>query len=181
MKRLAAAFGAMVLMLAVPVAAQAQEIDRRALLAEMRGQIAEIRGMGLDDPSINEMLASLELVADDLEAELQAEAAQGQGTAQAPAQEVFAYQPRDNVLEGHPACEHYTVRNYQTRFQANSNGPDVQLHSLCAGAFNYYAMYLNAIRQGYAPDESNRTYDAFIGAATVATNFYRDTRGGTGF
>lgn len=87
-----------------------------------------------------------------------------------------SYPPRPNTLAGHPACAGYTVDNYQSHFQANSKGPDVQLHSLCAGAYNYYSMYLNAIRQGYSQADSDRTYQAFQGAAQTAINFYQTAR-----
>lgn len=87
-----------------------------------------------------------------------------------------SYPARPNTLQGHPACAGYTVDNYKEYFESNSSGPDVQLHSLCAGAYNYYWMYLNAIRQGYSQADSDRTYAAFQDAANVATGFYANAR-----
>ena len=86
------------------------------------------------------------------------------------------YAPRQNILSGHPACRGYTVDNYKQYFQQNSKGPDVQLHSLCAGAYNYYWMYLNAIKQGYSQADSDRTYAAFTDSAKVAIHFYETAR-----
>lgn len=86
-----------------------------------------------------------------------------------------AFPTRPNTLAGQPACAGYTVENYKERFAAHSGGPDVQLHSLCAGAYNYYWMYLNAIRKGFSESDCNRTYDAFDKAARVVTNFWAET------
>lgn len=87
-----------------------------------------------------------------------------------------SYPTRDNWLAGQPACSGYTVENYQTVYGANANGKDAQLHALCAGAFNYYAMYLNAIRKGYSQSDSNITYGVFDDAARSAVNFYQTAR-----
>lgn len=87
-----------------------------------------------------------------------------------------SYPARRNTLDGSAACAGYSVDNYKEYFEMNSQGPDVQLHTLCAGAYNYYWMYLNAIRQGYSKSESDRTYRAFQDAALVATDFYAKTR-----
>lgn len=87
-----------------------------------------------------------------------------------------SYPARPNTLDGHPACSGYSVENYKEFYAQNSNGPDAQLHALCAGAYNYYWMYLNAIRQGYAQHDSDRTYAAFSDAARVATSFYDSAR-----
>lgn len=87
-----------------------------------------------------------------------------------------AYPARPNTLEGHAACAGYTVDNYKERFAANSEGNDVQLHSLCAGAYNYYWMYLNAIRKGFSQADSDRTYAAFQQAATTVKAFYDQSR-----
>lgn len=87
-----------------------------------------------------------------------------------------SYAPRPNILDGHPACAGYTVDNYKSRFEAARGGPDVQLHTHCAGAYNYYWMYLNAIRQGYSQADSDRTYNAFHAAATTTIHFYQNTR-----
>jgi hypothetical protein len=83
---------------------------------------------------------------------------------------------KPNTLLGSAACRGYTNENYQQYFQQHANGPDVQLHSLCAGAFNYYHMYVNAIRQGYSAADCDKTYKAFSDAALVATEFYRTAR-----
>lgn len=87
-----------------------------------------------------------------------------------------SYPTRPNILIGKPACEGYTDDNFETRFESNSRGPDVQLHTMCAAAFNYYHMYLNAIRQGYSESDSLITYGVFKDAANVAMDFYRTRR-----
>jgi hypothetical protein len=87
-----------------------------------------------------------------------------------------SYPPRPNTLDGHPACRGYTVDNYKQYFEANKNGGDTQLHTMCAAAYNYYWMYLNAIRQGYSQQDSDRTYAAFKNAAAVATSYYQGAR-----
>lgn len=87
-----------------------------------------------------------------------------------------AYPPRPNTLAGHPACSGYTVDNYKEYYAANQSGGDAQLHSMCAAAYNYYWMYLNAIRQGYSQQDSDRTYAAFQDSARVATSFYASAR-----
>ncbi len=87
-----------------------------------------------------------------------------------------SYPPRPNTLAGHPACSGYTVDNYKEHYAANQSGGDAQLHSMCAAAYNYYWMYLNAIRQGYSQQDSDRTYAAFQDAARVATSFYAGAR-----
>jgi hypothetical protein len=87
-----------------------------------------------------------------------------------------SYPARPNTLDGHPACSGYSVSNYKEYFAQNSSGPDAQLHSMCAAAYNYYWMYLNAIRQGYSQADSDRTYAAFSDAARVATGFHQSAR-----
>lgn len=87
-----------------------------------------------------------------------------------------SYPTRPNTLLGSEACEGYTNQNFMSYFEQNSTGPDVQLHTLCAGAFNYYSMYLNAIRMGYSESEANITYGAFEDAALVATDFYANAQ-----
>ena len=87
-----------------------------------------------------------------------------------------SYPTRPNTLLGSAACQGYTNENFMEYFAENSDGPDVQLHSLCAGAFNYYSMYLNAIRMGYTEAEANITYSAFEDAALVATDFYANAQ-----
>lgn len=87
-----------------------------------------------------------------------------------------SYPTKPNTLLGSEACEGYTNENYMEYFAQNSNGLDVQLHTLCAAAFNYYAMYRNAIRMGYSEAEANITYAAFADAALVATDFYANAQ-----
>jgi hypothetical protein len=71
-------------------------------------------------------------------------------------------------------CPGFTMENFETK--AFQGGNDTQLFTMCGQAFNYYRMYLNAIRQGYAEADANRTYDAHVKSARVAEQFYRDTR-----
>jgi hypothetical protein len=87
-----------------------------------------------------------------------------------------SFAARPNTLLGHPACPGYSNDNYKEFYEANSNGPDVQLHTMCAAAFNYYSAYLNAIHEGYSEPQCNQTYAAFQSTASVATNFYASTR-----
>lgn len=87
-----------------------------------------------------------------------------------------SYPARPNTLLGHAACRNYTNENFKTEYAKHASGPDAQLHSHCAGAFNYYAMYLNAIRQGYSQADSDRTYDAFKKAEATAIGFYNSAR-----
>lgn len=87
-----------------------------------------------------------------------------------------SYPARPNTLDGGAACQGYSVDNYKEVYSSNSNGPDAQLHAHCAGAYNYYWMYLNAIRQGYSQADSDRTYAAFEDAAKVTTHFYQTAR-----
>jgi hypothetical protein len=87
-----------------------------------------------------------------------------------------SYPTKPPAFGSHPACSGYTVDNYKQVFEQNANGPDVQLHTHCAGAYNYYWMYLNAIRQGYAEHDANRTYAAHADAARVAMSFYDSAR-----
>lgn len=86
------------------------------------------------------------------------------------------YPARPNILAGHAACAGYTVDNYKTHFEANRNSADVQLHTHCASAYNYYWMYLNAIKQGYSQADSNITYGVYEDAANGAINFYQNWR-----
>lgn len=87
-----------------------------------------------------------------------------------------SYKTKPNTLLGSRACDGYTNTNYIEHFEKNSNGLDVQLHTLCAGAFNYYAMYKKAIEMGYSEAEANITYQHFEKAALVATDFYNNAR-----
>lgn len=84
--------------------------------------------------------------------------------------------PEPNTLNGSAACSGYTDTNYKEFYGANSNGPDVQLHTLCAAAYNYYSMYLNAKKQGYSKEGARPTYDAFLATAKTVEDFYANTR-----
>jgi len=87
-----------------------------------------------------------------------------------------SYRKRDSALLNSAACAGYNENNYKEHFERNSTGPDVQLHTLCATAYNYYWMYLNAIRQGYKESDANITYEAHYQASQVALDFYAKTR-----
>ena len=87
-----------------------------------------------------------------------------------------SYRTRPNTLLGKAACRGYTDQNFKEYFVANQSGPDVQLHTMCAAAFNYYAMYRNAIAQGYSEADANITYGVFEKTALTATEFYRTAR-----
>jgi TPR repeat protein len=87
-----------------------------------------------------------------------------------------SYKARPNILNGQEACIGYSIDNYKVYYAANSKGPDAQLHALCAGAFNYYWMYLNAIRQGYSQADSDKTYGVFKASAETAIRFYATAR-----
>lgn len=134
-------------------------------------QLEVFSGIVQDSMSGVQGMSNLQTAADNASARFQS----GSG-APAGGGGAGTYPPRPNTLAGHPACAGYTVDNYKEHFAANRNGPDVQLHSLCAGAYNYYWMYLNAIRQGYSQPDSDRTYSAFQDAARVATDFYAKAR-----
>lgn len=86
-----------------------------------------------------------------------------------------SYPARPDILRGHPACTGYTVESYKEYYEANRRS-DTQLHTHCASAYNYYSMYLNAIRQGYSQQDSDITYRAYENSAKVAMEFYRQTR-----
>jgi hypothetical protein len=75
-------------------------------------------------------------------------------------------------LAATPACAGFTESNYQQ--MAMQGGGDTQLYVMCGAAFNYYAMYKNAIAQGYSAADAERTYDAHRQSALVANNFARD-------
>ena len=83
-----------------------------------------------------------------------------------------SYPAREDVLLGHPACAGYTVENYKSRFAANSEGNDVQLHTMCAQSYDLFASYNRAIAQGYSRTDSDLTYDAYMQAALNASHFY---------
>jgi hypothetical protein len=66
-------------------------------------------------------------------------------------------------------CPGFTLENYRTR--SFEGGADTQLFTMCGHAFEYYNMYLNAIRQGYSEADANRTYSAHEQSARVAIAF----------
>lgn len=142
------------------VAIGASELDSTTQMDLMSGIIQ-------DSMAGNQGMSNLEAAANN--------SSQGFGSSAAPGGQGAAgsYPARPNTLDGHPACSGYTVQNYKSQFAANQNGPDVQLHTHCAGAYNYYSMYLNAIRQGYSQADSDRTYAAFSDAARVTIAFYQ--------
>lgn len=83
--------------------------------------------------------------------------------------------PEPNTLLGDPACPGYSNTNYMQYYESHKH-EDGQLHPLCAAAFNYYSMYLNARTQGYSKQEAQQTYEAFRKSAQVATEYYRQAR-----
>lgn len=85
-----------------------------------------------------------------------------------------SYPTRPNALAGSPACSMMNQNNY--RQVATSGGNDVQLKTMCGQAYEYYSMYLNAIRQGYSEADANRTYAAHEQAAQNAIYFYQNNR-----
>lgn len=82
-----------------------------------------------------------------------------------------AYEARENILDGEAACSGYTVDNYMEYYTSNQSD-DPQQHAYCATAYTYYDGYLNAIDQGYSQSDSDRTYEAFMAAASVALDYY---------
>lgn len=84
--------------------------------------------------------------------------------------------PEPEILGGSAACPDYDANNYKQVWEANKSGPDVQLHSQCAAALNYYAMYLNARQKGYTKEQARVTYDAYLASARTAKAFYDSTR-----
>lgn len=99
----------------------------------------------------------------------------GGGAASAPAaggRSGGDWTPEPNTLLGSAACPGYSNTNYMQYYESHKQ-EDGQLHSLCAAAFNYYSMYLNARTQGYSKQEAQQTYEAFRKSAQVATEYYR--------
>jgi hypothetical protein len=69
-------------------------------------------------------------------------------------------------------CPGFTEDNYRTR--ALQGGGDTQLYTLCGGAYEYFHMYQNAIRQGLAG--ADRTYQAHRASALQIQQFVNQTR-----
>jgi TPR repeat protein len=85
-----------------------------------------------------------------------------------------AYPTKPMVAMGE-ACAGFTLENYRTRaFQAGAGDP--QLNAMCGQAFVYYSAYLNAIRQGYAEADADRTFAAHQAAARNAIAFHQNYR-----
>ena len=145
------------ILLATATGASAQSVaELRAQLQETRAMIAqgEAAGMEAEESGGSAAVAAAPESAPPLSA---------------------SFPIRANKLDGDPACVGFTLQNYRQR--GLEGGNDVQLKTMCAQAFEYYNMYLNAIRQGYAEADANRTYDAHAGAALNASSFYANNRG----
>ena len=163
------------LIAAAGTSAQAQSVaELRAQAQQVRQQIAEAEAAGVDPAflqSLRDMMDETERTISEMEAD-QASAAAAPEPAPVPV--AASYAARPNALDGDPACAEFTIANY--RELGLRGGDNVQLDTMCAAAFEYYSAYLNAIRQGYAEADANRTYEAHSRAALVASTFYRDTR-----
>lgn len=172
-RRLPASLAALTMaMSALPAFAQTAA-ELRAQLEETRSQIRQAEAAGVDESllgPLREMLADVErMIAEDAAA-----AAATPASSSEPSTSGYAYPPKPNWLANEAACQGFTLENYRT--YALSGGPDTQLKTLCGGAYEYYAMYLRAIRQGYSPADSDRTYAAYEGAARTAVSFYAGAR-----
>jgi hypothetical protein len=73
------------------------------------------------------------------------------------------------------ACSAFTESNYRT-VAVNAPGDDAHLYAACGQAFELYSMYKNAIKQGYSEAESMRTYQAHVGAARNAMDYFQTRR-----
>lgn len=80
----------------------------------------------------------------------------------------------DNLLKGVPACDMMDETSY--REVGLSGGNDVQLKTMCAQAYEYFAMYEQALEQGYSLTDAKRTWDAHAAAAKNAISFYENNR-----
>jgi hypothetical protein len=167
------------ILLATATGASAQSVaELRAQLQETRAMIAQGEAAGMDPEVIRSLRESMNEVEQSIR-EMEADEGSAQATAPAPenaAPLTASFPIRANKLDGDPACTGFTLQNYRQR--GLEGGNDVQLKTMCAQAFEYYNMYLNAIRQGYAEADANRTYDAHAGAALNASSFYANNRGG---
>ena len=163
-------------LLAAAAPAPAQTVQElRAQLGELNQQIADAEAAGVDASMIGmlrEMAGQAEQAISEMEAD---QATAGNPVPQEPpAPAAAAYPTRDNALNGEAACQGFTMSNYRERGLAGGN--DVQLNTMCAQAYEYYAMYLNAIRQGYSEADANRTFDAHAAASRNAVGFYTNNR-----
>lgn len=156
---------------ATPALAQSAA-ELRAQIREMRANIARGEAAGMDAS----VLQTFRDAADELEQSLREEEASQASSASSspPPPATPAYPVRPNVLEAGGACRGFTLDNYRER--ALAGGSDVQLNTMCGQAYEYYAMYLRAISQGYSEADANRTYAAFEKAAANATSFYQSAR-----
>jgi hypothetical protein len=165
-----------VILLVSAMGASAQSVaELRAQLQETRALISQGEAAGMDPEVIRSLRESMNEVEQSIR-EMEAEQGGGAGTP-APdnaAPVTASYPVRPNKLDGDPACSGFTMQNYRER--GLEGGNDVQLKTMCAQAFEYYSMYLNAIRQGYGEADANRTYDAHAGAALNASSFYANNR-----
>jgi hypothetical protein len=148
--------------------------ELRAQLQQTRAQIAQAEAAGLDESILGTLREALAM-AEEAIREMEAEQGAGHAATEPAAPAVAAsYATRPNALEGHPACAGFNLSNY--RQLGLEGGNDVQLKTMCAQAFEYYSMYLNAIRQGYSESDANRTYAAHEDSAKVASAFYENNR-----
>jgi hypothetical protein len=84
----------------------------------------------------------------------------------------YAMQPPADLSQ---ACSGFTESNYRT-LAVNAPGDDAHLYAACGQAFELYSMYKNAVKQGYSESDSMRTYQAHVGAAQNALDYYRTRR-----
>ncbi|MFO6445648.1 hypothetical protein ACLBKU_00750 [Erythrobacter sp. NE805] len=162
---------ALALLGAAPAAAQSAG-ELRAQLEETKAMLAQGEAAGMDASvlsTLRETLAMLEETIREMEAE--EGAASPAPAAEEPLNAPYPVKPNLAATE---ACAGFTEQNYRSR--ALAAGSDVQLDTMCAQAFEYYAMYKRAIAQGYSEADANRTYDAHSKSALVANDFYANNR-----
>lgn len=177
MRRLTLTMPLALLLCATGAAAQSAA-ELRSQYESTRAMIAQAEAAGMDPTlldSLRESLAGIEDTIREMEAD-EAAAGGAPDLAEAPALPNAAFPVRPNALDGDPGCAGFTLANYRQR--GLEGGHDVQLKTMCAQAFEYYNMYLNAIRQGYSEADCNRTYDAHAAAALNASAFYANNRAG---
>lgn len=78
-----------------------------------------------------------------------------------------------NTLVGGPECPGYTNSNYMDWYSRNPNRLDPQLNTQCAAAFSYYAVYVEAGRQGRTGSSLDQAYEAFSKTATLVRQVYQ--------
>ncbi|MGY4398598.1 hypothetical protein ACVWZA_003806 [Sphingomonas sp. UYAg733] len=149
----------------------AQDTNQQMIEAarQMRDLANMMEGSAADD---------MRKTADDLEASARAEMAEA-AKKPAPAtpatpEPVAMPGKGENWLADKPSCADFTVSNYQT-YRLSGPG-DEQLRTLCAGAYNYWAMYERALTTGYTVETARPTWEAYNKAALVADNFYETTK-----